>query len=774
MARGFFGREAETSAVLAHLAAGERIVVLRGPPGAGKTTLAQKLAPELAKAGHDVRSVALAHARDRGDVLAAIARATGLPARAADARILIERIAERLEGRRSVLVLDGADHVAVAAGEIAGDLVDATTDVAIVATSRERLGAPLEIVVAVGPLPLSDAVALLRDRTARLAPERVPPDATAEKLALRAGRLPLAIELVAARVATLGAAQVLSGLDGGELAIDALDRALDASWALLSDEDRHALATLSVFRGSFALDAARAVLDTARPAAALDALVEASLVEASDGSEGARFAILDGVRAYAGRRAREAGVAAAAAARHCMYFAQATAPRSDDASTWARLVRDREDLLAAWEHARTNDAGAAARLAVTLDPLLVTQGPAALHRRVLEDTLAALATPAPGTTHTLAPLEIDLRLALGRIDGLRGRHAAALPHFEAALSLAEAIGDRARAGWSAAFLCFSLRPLGRFDEARAHGERAVREALAAREPRLEAMGEQSLGGLELASDDPAAALAHQRRALAAARIAGAPRLEGIALANLALAHRARGDLVEAAAFNAESRDAFERAADRFHLARITVDRGAILLDGGDVDEAELHLLAALDGVIEQGDLEGELEARTGLARCAAARGDDRLAQRRFDELEALARLTDDVVERARIAKLRASSETATRASESARAAPSLRASRDGRTLELGSRRIDLSRRGPLRRILIALVERRLSDAGAALTVADMLVVGWPGEKMRAESGAARVYMAIRRLRVLGLEPVLRTSDEGYALDPDVVVAWLDG
>ena len=45
--------------------------------------------------------------------------------------------------------------------------------------------------------------------------------------------------------------------------------------------------------------------------------------------------------------------------------------------------------------------------------------------------------------------------------------------------------------------------------------------------------------------------------------------------------------------------------------------------------------------------------------------------------------------------------------------------------------------------------------------------------MRAESAAARVYMAIRRLRAMGLGALIRTSDEGYSLDPETRVRWLD-
>lgn len=103
----------------------------------------------------------------------------------------------------------------------------------------------------------------------------------------------------------------------------------------------------------------------------------------------------------------------------------------------------------------------------------------------------------------------------------------------------------------------------------------------------------------------------------------------------------------------------------------------------------------------------------------------------------------------------------------------LQLSPDGRAMELDGRAFDLSRRGPLRRVLLALVEARLRAPGAALSTAEVQEAGWPGERMRPESAAARVYMAIRRLRVLGLARALRTCDQGYVLDPRLAVDWLD-
>jgi hypothetical protein len=93
----------------------------------------------------------------------------------------------------------------------------------------------------------------------------------------------------------------------------------------------------------------------------------------------------------------------------------------------------------------------------------------------------------------------------------------------------------------------------------------------------------------------------------------------------------------------------------------------------------------------------------------------------------------------------------------------LRLGAEGRLVQIDRRALDFGRRGPLRRVLVALARARLE--GAALSPGQVLEAGWPGERMLPESGAARVYMAVRRLRELGLEGTLLTSDAGYFLAP---------
>lgn len=716
-----------------------RQTTVRGPPGVGKTTLARAVTKALAP-----RTVAavLDHATTRRLVLERIATAAGLKLRSRDSRVMFSRLAEHLDERDAVVVLDGVDAVAEVTASVLGDLLDATERCRFLVCAFSPLGLADEQVVPLSPLPVATAVDLLLHHVHRLAPNRAVPRAEAMALVPATNGLPLAVELVAARVAALGADAVLSEVRAHGVGGAPLDAAIGAAVSLVSKGDAQALTALSVFRGPFDADAARAVFEGGLDV--LERLSLASLLQV----DGAEYRLLDSVRDFASRRSTHDD----ARARHAAFLARPQPARADEVTTWARLMRRRDDLLAAWEWAREHHPALTATLAVTLDPLLVTQGPEELHRRVMVETLAL---------KSLEPsLRIDLLLSLGRVDAIRGRFREALGPFEQALGLAQANEGDGRIGWSHAFLCFTLRPLGRFDEARDHGLRALELASATRDHRLMAMGEQALGRLAHTEGDLNLAKAAQARAQAAASLAKAPRLEGIAWCNLGETLDAAGDASGAHEALARGRAAFASIHDDFHLARLAVHEARLSM------RAE-SLLKALDAVVDLDDLEGELEAREGLVRVAMAAGDARLAAARLDELEVAARFTDDVTWPRR---LRALKERPLGAKTKAMA---LRVSRDGRRVQVGSERLDFSRRGPLRRVLVALVEMRLRSVGRPLSASDVQEAGWPGEKMFAESAAARVYMAIRRLRELGLGPVLRTVDAGYLLDTNVDVAWLE-
>lgn len=107
-------------------------------------------------------------------------------------------------------------------------------------------------------------------------------------------------------------------------------------------------------------------------------------------------------------------------------------------------------------------------------------------------------------------------------------------------------------------------------------------------------------------------------------------------------------------------------------------------------------------------------------------------------------------------------------------ATTLAVARDGRRfIPPGGDEVDFSRRGPLRKIIVALAEARDEDPGAGLSPDDVLEAGWPGDIVTADAGAARVYSAVRTLRTNGWEEILLTQDDGYLIDPDVAIMWLD-
>ena len=78
---------------------------------------------------------------------------------------------------------------------------------------------------------------------------------------------------------------------------------------------------------------------------------------------------------------------------------------------------------------------------------------------------------------------------------------------------------------------------------------------------------------------------------------------------------------------------------------------------------------------------------------------------------------------------------------------------------------DISRFRMLPRLLEALVEARLTRPGEGLSVVDLFAAGWPGQRAMPQAAANRVYVALSKLRSLGLEGLLLRDESGWMLDP---------
>ena len=97
--------------------------------------------------------------------------------------------------------------------------------------------------------------------------------------------------------------------------------------------------------------------------------------------------------------------------------------------------------------------------------------------------------------------------------------------------------------------------------------------------------------------------------------------------------------------------------------------------------------------------------------------------------------------------------------------------RDGSSFRLPGTADDVSipERSPLRRILAHLARRRVEAAGEAVSIDDVIRVGWPGEKIAAAAALNRAHVALASLRKLGLRGLLVKTAGGYALSEAAVV-----
>ncbi len=363
----FVGQAATLRALHARLDDGARLVSVVGLGGVGKTRLALQYARAWmgAYAGGSW-FCDLSAARGLDGIVHAVAQALGVAVGAGDAA---QTVGRALAARDDCLVLlDNFEQVVRHAQPTLGLWLDMAPAARFVVTTREALGLPGEQLLAVEPLAASDAVQLFRLRAAAAA--GMGPPAVAEDepllrpLVERLDRLPLAIELAAARSRLMPARQMLERLDerfdllvarGGRCDRQSTMRAaLDWSWELLSDAERMALAQLSVFESGFEIDDAEAVVDAGGGVwipDLLQALLEKSLLRRLH--EG-RLGLLRTVQDYAGDRLDEAATAGAAVGL-CRAAAEARHARRFAALTEAQATRQRgvelDNLVAACRRA---------------------------------------------------------------------------------------------------------------------------------------------------------------------------------------------------------------------------------------------------------------------------------------------------------------------------------------------------------------------------------------------------------------------------------------
>jgi non-specific serine/threonine protein kinase len=399
------GRRSEISEIT-HLLRDDRVrlVTLTGIGGTGKTRLAHAVAetmlPEFADGVFmiELSSVSLPEL-----VPASIAQPLGV--KDAGGRPVLDILKDYLSDKHTLLVLDNFEQIVDAAPQIA-ELLAAAEGLKLLVTSRFLLHITAEREFVVPPLSppagdllssfetirRNDAVQLFTERAQAVDPEFELTAENARSVAEICGRLeglPLAIELAAARTRILSPSAILSKLDsrlrfltGGPRDLPERQRtmqgAIDWSYDLLNENEKAVFRRLSVFSGSFSVEAAEAICGSLTPddvevIDAISSLLDKSLLIRIEGRGGEhRFSMLEVVREYAEQALQAAGENESATHAHSEYFvslgekAEPFLQAAQTAEWLDRLEEEHDNLRAAMQWSLKNDPSLAVRLAVSV------------------------------------------------------------------------------------------------------------------------------------------------------------------------------------------------------------------------------------------------------------------------------------------------------------------------------------------------------------------------------------------------------------------------
>jgi predicted ATPase/DNA-binding SARP family transcriptional activator len=580
------GREAQLADLRARLET-DRLVTVAGPGGVGKT----RLALEVAAAG-PAPTVLLAAVTDPDAVPHALAAALDLQTVHGD---VLAACVALLAPTPKLVLLDNCEHLLDAVRDAVATLLAGCPRLTVLTTSREPLGLAAESLLRLPPLqlPLGEAgaldrvpaVAVFLDRAARVRPGFIADPAALHdivEIVRRLDGMPLAIELAAGRLSAFSTADLRARLDraldllaSGRPSADARHRTLratvDWSYTLLDPAEQRLFRNLAVFVDGADLatvEQVAAELDPeADPAAALAHLIDASMLEVEFGDGGARYRMLETLRAFGLDRLAAEGEAAAADDRllrwalRLVRWIDETIATDEEPLADAVLRREIGTLRVAWRLARDHaDLDAAAEIVSRL------QEPASWRDRTeLRGWARELAADPAVLDHPRADVVLATAAIMAYHDGDRdrterlGRQALAgepepLAAWMARTALSLAALSRtdfaqviehalaAAAGYPRRFVNYGMAALaatysGELERA---ADLQRRSAASATSPTGHAFAAYAAGEIENAAGRHDAAERHYAVALDLARTAGATFVTGIASVGLLSARAAAG------------------------------------------------------------------------------------------------------------------------------------------------------------------------------------------------------------------------------------------
>jgi len=500
----FVGRKVELSRVAAMLETG-RLVTIVGSGGVGKTRIALRVAAQVEDRYPDGAClVELAGLADPGQLCSTVAACLGLPEQ--DAVSQRDAVFGYLrERRRLLLILDTCEHLLDACAELAEQALSQAPGVTLLATSRQPLDVLGEQTFPVAPLPVpastdatggGDAVELFAQRAAAAVPGfRVTAANRSDVIALcqRLDGIPLAIELAAVRLRALPLAELTQRLDnrfqvlasgrrGAVPRHQTLRTAIEWSYQLCTPAEQELWARLSVFAGSFDLDAVHEVCaDPGTPyeqaIETLVGLVDKSIVT-SDPGEGSRYSMLDTLREFGAVHLAASphgeGVAGRLVTRCLRLARRFDAHLLDDnqATMFHQLRGEQANIRTALGHALAGSRGRTGQeldgteLAIALHPYWQISGLLAEGRYWLSKALERFPLPSPPRASAL--------MVRGSLATLSGDIPAALADIRDGIAVAAGLDEPLIMARGRMFLNLALAVAGQHEEAAEAGADAVR------------------------------------------------------------------------------------------------------------------------------------------------------------------------------------------------------------------------------------------------------------------------------------------------------------
>lgn len=656
----FVGRDQEVER-LGALLRSARLLTLVGTGGVGKTRLARRLASDAASDYPDgVYLVELAALAQPDLVAQAVASALGVAERRGLA--LEATVAESLRSKRLLLVLDNCEHLGGACAELVDVLLRTSSELRILATTREPLCVDGEVTWSVPPLSLgrpeapaeeqarSDAVRLFVERAQAAWPDfELTEDNTPAVVAIcRAlDGIPLALELAAARLRALGPdemlgrlSQGLSLLAGGSRTVPERQRtfraAIDWSYGLLSDPERHVFDRLSVFAGGWTVDGAEIVcsgegIEQADVLGLVTSLIDKSLVVVESHHARGRYRLLEPLRQYAAERLSARGTAELARCRdrHATFFTGLA--RSSFASHWEATAAELQESateqsgwIDRWERDHDNlrtalswllDSGnveEAQRLGAAFWQFWARRGYFTEGRTWMQRILALPG----GDVSTRIRVLIGAGFLAFRYDDI----ASAGAHDEEALRLAREVGDRPGIALALCRVGDDARARGDYAAAHTLLDAALDASLAACNPGLEAHCRFGRGNLELAEGHYEAARTWLADALARFRRLGSRLVAAVAARRLGVVLYLLGNHSAGRSLLEEGLAGLRGVGDRGQVAIVLWELGAVAIKAGEFARARALLTEGLQLSHNLGDDRRVRWYLQGFAHLAAVQG----------------------------------------------------------------------------------------------------------------------------------------------------------